>query len=197
MKKVIVVDDTKNIRTLLTTCLEVEGYIVFNAKNAEEALNIIKQEDIDLAFIDVKMPGISGTELLKKVKELNIDILVVIMTAFPTVKNAVDCTKLGAVTYLQKPFTAERVKNLLKEIYESVEEKEKRDLNMYITSGKELLEKGDFEKALKALKKALEIEPTKGETYYLIGRVYEGKNLKNDANKFYSTAKTFGFKELI
>lgn len=196
MKKVIVVDDTKNIRTLLTTCLEVEGYIVFNAKNAEEALNIIKQEDIDLAFIDVKMPGISGTGLLKKVKELNIDILVVIMTAFPTVKNAVDCTKFGAVTYLQKPFTAERVKNLLKEIYESVEEKEKRDLNMYITSGKELLEKGDFEKALKVLKKALEIEPTKGEIYYLIGRVYEGKNLKNYADKFYSVAKTFEFKDL-
>jgi two-component system, OmpR family, response regulator len=113
MKKVLIVDDTKNIRNLLTTCLELNGYTVSSAKNGMEALELISQEFFDIAFIDIKMPELSGTEVLRRIRAKGISIPVVIMTAFATVKNAVECTQLGAVAYLQKPFTADKVTDLL------------------------------------------------------------------------------------
>ncbi|MDZ5010670.1 response regulator, partial [Clostridium perfringens] len=91
MKRVLVIDDTKNIRILLSTCLELRGYEVITADNGIEALNIINNvnENIDLIFLDIRMPGISGTEVLKNIK---FNCHVVIMTAFATVKNAIECT---------------------------------------------------------------------------------------------------------
>lgn len=118
MKKVLVVDDTKNIRALLTTCLEMEGYEVLAADNGEKALEIFKTEKLDLAFIDIKMHGISGTEVLRSVRQQGIGTPVIIMTAFATIKNAVECTRLGAVEYLQKPFTATKIKNILRTLFE-------------------------------------------------------------------------------
>lgn len=114
MKKVLVVDDTKNIRMLLTTCLELEGFEVLAVDNGEKAIEIFETGNIDLAFVDVKMHGISGTEVLRTIRERNINTPVIIMTAFATIKNAVECTKMGAVEYLQKPFTALKIKNILK-----------------------------------------------------------------------------------
>ena len=95
MKRVLVIDDTKNIRILLSTCLELRGYEVITADNGLEALNIINNtnEAIDLIFLDIRMPGISGTEVLKNIKEARMSCPVVIMTAFATVKNAIECTK--------------------------------------------------------------------------------------------------------
>src|SRR4051794_15765703 len=99
MKKILVVDDTKNIRTLLTTCLEVEGYQVLTAIDGRQALEMIRQDSYDLIFLDIKLPEFSGTEVLRRIQESKIHTPVIIMTAFGTVKNAVDCTKLGAIAY--------------------------------------------------------------------------------------------------
>lgn len=115
-KKALIVDDTKNIRVLLTTCLELEGFDVLSAANGKDALEIFDRETIDLAFIDIKMPGISGTEVLRTIREKKIGTPVIIMTAFATIKNAVECTRMGAVEYLQKPFTATKIKHLLEEL---------------------------------------------------------------------------------
>ena len=124
MKRVLVIDDTKNIRNLLSTCLEIRGYNVITADNGVEALRIIKNKDvkINLIFLDIRMPGISGTELLKNIKEERENCPVIIMTAFATVKNAIECTKLGALVYLQKPFSTDRINSVLVEIEEKMEE---------------------------------------------------------------------------
>ncbi|WP_308780202.1 response regulator [uncultured Clostridium sp.] len=124
MKRVLVIDDTKNIRNLLSTCLEIRGYNVITADNGVEALRIIKNKDvkINLIFLDIRMPGISGTELLKNIKEERENCPVIIMTAFATVKNAIECTKLGALVYLQKPFSTDRINSVLAEIEEKMEE---------------------------------------------------------------------------
>ena len=66
------------------------------------------------------MPGISGTELLKNIKEERENCPVIIMTAFATVKNAIECTKLGALVYLQKPFSTDRINSVLAEIEEKM-----------------------------------------------------------------------------
>lgn len=113
---VLVVDDTKNIRMLLTKCLRMEGYTVKAADDGRTAVEMLAGERFDLAFLDIKMPRFSGTEVLKKIREMGISTPVIIITAYATVKNAVECTNLGAVAYLQKPFTAEKVKSVLREL---------------------------------------------------------------------------------
>lgn len=189
MKKVLIVDDTKNIRTLLTTCLELYGYETVTAKNGFEALELIKSQSVDLAFLDIKMPELSGTEVLRRIRAMNIDIPVIIMTAFGTVKNAVECTQLGALAYLQKPFTADKVKNLLEEIGPLADNIDY--IKQYISSAKEHILKNQLEEALGTLKKALALDIERGDIYELIAKVYELKGDIKEAESFFNMAHHF------
>ncbi|SFC64187.1 response regulator [Clostridium uliginosum] len=117
MKTALIVDDTKNIRLLLSHCLRDANFTVYCASNGNEALELISSTHLDIAFIDVKMPNMSGTALLEQVIKDGYNFNVVIMTAFGTIKNAVTTTKLGAMAYLQKPFTANTIRKVLSEIF--------------------------------------------------------------------------------
>lgn len=193
MKKVLIVDDTKNIRMLLTTYFEVNGYEVLSAKNGQEALDIFNSNDVDIAFLDIKMPEISGTEVLRRIREDGINTPVVIMTAFATIKNAVECTRLGAVEYIQKPFTTEKIKNVLNEFEKSLNEDEK--LNNYIKISISLINENKQEEAIDYLRKALAIQPKKGRIYFLLGKAYEKLGDKKEANEFYNISNLLGFNE--
>lgn len=118
MKTVLIVDDTKNIRLLLSKCLELENYTVHAATNATEALLLVEQHNFDVAFIDIKMPNISGTALLELLRAKGFNFPVIIMTAFGTIKNAVTTTQMGAKAYLQKPFTAITIRKTLCEVFQ-------------------------------------------------------------------------------
>lgn len=192
MQKVLVIDDTKNIRMLLTTCLELNGYEVITANNGKQAIEIFKSTPLDLAFLDIKLPEMSGTEVLRRVRELNILIPVVIMTAFATVKNAVECTKLGAVAYLQKPFTADKVKTVLSQISEYIPSSNSSDnLQRQLLHAEELINSGNINEAYDLLKKLLALDPAFSRTYELIGTVYEKNNDFISAEKFFKTAEQF------
>ena len=117
MKTALIVDDTKNIRILLSHCLKDSGFTVHCASNGSEALELIATIDFDIAFIDIKMPTMSGTALLEQIRKDGYEFNIVIMTAFATIKNAVTTTKLGAKAYLQKPFTANTIHKILEEIF--------------------------------------------------------------------------------
>ena len=117
MKTALIVDDTKNIRILLSHCLKDSGFTVHCASNGGEALELISSIDFDIAFIDIKMPTMSGTALLEQIRKDGYEFNIVIMTAFATIKNAVTTTKLGASAYLQKPFTANTIHKILDEIF--------------------------------------------------------------------------------
>ena len=117
MKTALIVDDTKNIRILLSHCLNDLGFKVHCASNGSEALELIPNIDFDIAFIDIKMPTMSGTALLEQIRKDGYKFNIVIMTAFATIKNAVTTTKLGAIAYLQKPFTANTIHKILDEIF--------------------------------------------------------------------------------
>lgn len=194
MEKVLVVDDTKNIRMLLKTCLEIEGYDVITAIGGQDALEMLQKENVDMAFIDIKMPEISGTEVLRNIRAMGINIPIVIMTAFATIKNAVECTKLGAVAYMQKPFTAEKVKCVLAEIENYKTEKD--SFKSYIDLSKKLIEENKDDKALKLLKKALAINPSCADIYFLISTVLNKQGSSKEAEKFLNASKIFGDKEV-
>ena len=176
MKRVLVIDDTKNIRILLSTCLELRGYEVNTADNGLEALNIINNtnEAIDLIFLDIRMPGISGTEVLKNIKEARMSCPVVIMTAFATVKNAIECTKLGAVVYLQKPFSPDRINIVLDEIEsKSIPNKNESNIDLIMAEARRLLDQNDMDKYNKIhelLKKVIGMDPYNKEVYLMISQ---------------------------
>ncbi len=190
MKKALVVDDTKNIRTLLTMCLESEGYQVITADDGKEGLSFIQNEPLDLVFLDIKLPEITGTEVLRRVRESGINTPIIIMTAFATVKNAVECTKLGAVIYLQKPFTAAKLRRILHEIPQtppaSVQE-----VGFYISKAKQLILEGNLADAFKELQNSLAVNASHGETYKLMARIYEAQGQKKEAERFNRIAGEF------
>jgi DNA-binding response OmpR family regulator len=188
--KILVVDDTKNIRMLLSTCLQLYGYEVITANDGQSAFNLITSEKLDLIFLDIKLPGISGTEVLRRIRALGVLTPIVIMTAFATVRNAIECTKLGAVAYLQKPFTADKVKNVINEIINcSFNEEQNIESNLQIA--KELINTGEIDEAFLILKKQLSLNPANGEIYLLLGLIYEKKLNYIESKRFYNIAKQF------
>ena len=104
MENILIVDDEKNYTTIIGEILQEEGYTSITASSGMEALDILNNETVDLVLTDVKMPGMSGIQLLEKIKELNPDIPVIIMTAYGSVEKAVDAMHRGAYTFILKPF---------------------------------------------------------------------------------------------
>lgn len=183
MSKFLVIDDTKNIRMLLKTCLEIEGHDVYIASDGNEALDLMSSDKFDLIFMDIKMPKISGTEVLRKMRDLGISTPVIIMTAFGTVKNAVECTKLGAISYLQKPFTSEKVKNVLKETGFSNVIQEKDNVSKFVEI-EASLKQGHYTQALELIKEELSKDPLNPKIYKLLSKACLGLGNKNESIAF-------------
>ncbi len=102
--KILVVDDEELIRRMCRSVFEAEGFEVIEASSGAEALSVLEKKKIPLMLVDVVMPGMSGLELLKQVKERYRDTDVVIMTGYSTVEYAVESLKVGASDFLTKPF---------------------------------------------------------------------------------------------
>jgi two-component system NtrC family response regulator len=111
MSTVLVVDDEKNYLIVLEDLLEDEGYSVLTASSGTEALEIIKSKPVDTVLTDIKMPGISGVELLDTVTEIDPDLPVILMTAFAEVDQAVSAMKMGALDHIQKPFDNKEIRS--------------------------------------------------------------------------------------
>ncbi len=116
LNKIIVADDEESMRWVLSKALKRKGFSVDLAKDGEEALSLIQANSYDLAILDIKMPGLSGLELLGKVKELKNDLLVVIMTAEASMKNAIEAMKKGAYDYITKPFDLDVIDAIIEKI---------------------------------------------------------------------------------
>lgn len=186
MKKVLIVDDTKNIRFLLQKCLELEGYEVKSADNGRTGYEMICSEPFDLIFLDIKLPEISGTEVLRRIRREGVLTPVVIITAYPTVKNAVECTQLGSIAYLQKPFTAARLHTVIEEIADAVRRKESRE-----EEAAALMEKGNYASAISILKASLAENPQEAGTYRMLAQAYREMNEEEAARRFEQAAKAF------
>ena len=109
MDTILVVDDESNYLTVMETLLGEAGYEVLTAPSAIEALKISAAADLDLVLTDMKMPKMTGIELLDKLQQLQPDLPVIIMTAFGTVEKAVSAMKKGAFDYILKPFKNEEI----------------------------------------------------------------------------------------
>jgi two-component system nitrogen regulation response regulator NtrX len=108
-QRVLVVDDEKNIRRMLTIVLESEGYLVREAESGEAALNMLADAPADLVLLDVGLPGIGGLEALRRIKEGDAAVAVLMISGHATVGTAVEATRLGALDFLEKPLSKDRV----------------------------------------------------------------------------------------
>lgn len=187
------IDDTKNIRLLLTKCLELEGFDVTTASDGFEAIELFKTNVFDLAFLDIKLPEIRGTEVLKRIREMGVITPVIMITAYGTVKNAVECTQLGAVAYLQKPFTSSKIKSILHDLYpiSPTEGNQLDSLPIYLQQAKNLLEQQMFDEAIIVLKKAISLDPANAEILFLFSKAFEGIGDSNYSNKFHQAYLLF------
>jgi DNA-binding NtrC family response regulator len=107
--RVLVVDDERAIRDLLSDALRHAGYEVLSAPNGEEALSLILRDNIHIAITDIKMPGMNGIDLLKKIPDISPETIVVLITAYASVETAVDALRYGAFDYILKPIINEDV----------------------------------------------------------------------------------------
>jgi two-component system response regulator PilR (NtrC family) len=115
---ILVVDDEKSMREILEIFLTSEGYKVSVAENGEKAIDAVKKDIYDLVITDMNMPKVGGLELLKNVKQLNPDTIVVIITAFGTTESAVEAMKMGSYDYIQKPFQMDDIRLVVKNALE-------------------------------------------------------------------------------
>jgi len=126
--KIAVVDDERIIRITIADELRDKNYIVKEYANAQSVLIDYKDFLPDILITDIKMPGMDGIELLKKIKQLNSNIIVIVMSAFGTVNIAVEAMKLGAFDYLTKPFNTDEIFILLDKIKEVASIKEENKI---------------------------------------------------------------------
>ncbi len=113
-KKIVVIDDEEFIRLNLERIFSDGNYSVRTFPNGARAIEYLKENEADIAFLDLNLPDIHGIDLLKEIKEIRPDILVIIITGFASVESAVRALKLGAYDYIKKPFKADAIKLITK-----------------------------------------------------------------------------------
>lgn len=111
---ILVIDDDESMRDSCTQILTKDGFLAEIAKDGSSGLEKIKETKPDLVLIDLKMPGINGLEVLAKTKEIDPDIIAVVITGYATVESAVEAMKKGAYDFLPKPFTPDELRIIIK-----------------------------------------------------------------------------------
>ncbi len=110
--RILIIDDEDIVRTSCRRMLEPEGYEIETVKSGSDGISTLSMNAFDLVFTDLKMPDMDGIEVLRRIKELRPDIEVIIMTGYGTVGTAVKAMKIGALDYIEKPFSPDELLNL-------------------------------------------------------------------------------------
>ena len=104
MARILVIDDDAGVRESMARMLRGAGYTVLVAASGEEGFDLARGDAFDVILSDMRMPGLSGLDVLRKLRDVNVDACFIVMTGFGTVDTAVEAMKLGAVDFVQKPF---------------------------------------------------------------------------------------------
>lgn len=177
-RKILIADDEPNMIWALKKALAKEGYEIISANNGEEAVDNLK-EDPDLIIMDLKMPKMNGLEALRKIKEINPKIPVIMITAHGTTDTAVEAMKIGALDYISKPFDIDELRVVIKKALEY------KSLNDEINHLRERLDENSSKIIYKSrsmeevLKLTYKVAPTDA-TVLILGESGTGKELIAD-----------------
>jgi len=125
--KILVVDDEKDIREGVERILKRMGYQVFIADRGESALAILENQTVDLAILDLKMPGMDGMALHQRIRAINDQIIVIIITGYATIETAIEAMKQGAYDFIPKPFEPEHLRIVVRRAHEKLRLKQESE----------------------------------------------------------------------
>jgi len=120
--KILIVEDEKSMREVLKILLEGEGYEVMTASDGLEGIAYLDKDIFDLVVTDIKMPKADGFEVLKRIKDISPDTIVIMITAFGTKESGIEAMKLGAYDYISKPFNIDEIRLIVKKAIEKKRE---------------------------------------------------------------------------
>ena len=191
--KILIVDDEPTVRLMYRSTLESSGnYELYEAESGPKALEQCRQRTHALAILDLRMPGMSGLELLEKMHEQGVNTPAVMITAFADVPNAVNAMKLGAIDFLQKPILPDQLRGIVKDILARHEpEKPKNeplDFDHQLRHAKRAINLRDFASAKLKLVKALEMNPNSPQAFNLLGVMLEMREEYDQAKRYYGQA---------
>lgn len=188
--KILIIDDEKNILLTVRHALEPKGYEVAAVTTGEETLRLLEQQTFDLLLLDLKLPGIDGMSVLKEVSQKQPQIPVVIISAYGTVGNAVEAMKLGAIDFLEKPFSPEELRETVRRILARRETPEAavEDYDSCITLSKRCVSERHLEAAIEHARRAIGIDPSRPEAFNLLGAFSEAHRDHLKAQNYYRLA---------
>jgi DNA-binding response OmpR family regulator len=189
-KPILVVDDEKNIRLTMSQSLEPLEIPVQTAVNGEDALQKLREHPFGLVFLDLKMPGMDGMDVLRRIRDDWPKIRVIIITAHGTVESAVEAMKLGAADFIQKPFSPAEIRELATLVLEreALDEESAVDYRALIELTKRHITDRNFATARETARKVIAADPGQPEAYNLLGALLEIKGDWLEAQKFYRAA---------
>ena len=187
---ILIVDDEKNIRLTLFHALEDPDLDIDGAINGEEALSKLKEKTFNMILLDLKLPGIDGMEVLRRVRSLYPEVRVIIISAHGTIESAVEALKLGAVDFIEKPFVPKEIRELVSRVIER-EKISKQNAESYLTLielAKKSIWEGDTVSAFEYTRKAISLDPYRPEGFNFLGALEEMSGNMIEAQKHYRTA---------
>jgi two-component system response regulator AtoC len=177
--KILIIEDEKLIRWSLEKHLTAQGYVVFSAETGEEGIKLFETNHPDIVFVDNKLPGIQGLDVILKLKSLDDEVYIVFMTAYGSIETAVNAMKSGATEYVNKPFVFEEIDVILENIKSRISifkevqllRRQQKDI---VTFDHILGETAQFRQIIQLSKKIARTETT---TILLLGESGTGKDM--------------------
>jgi DNA-binding NtrC family response regulator len=200
---ILIVDDEPNVRLVFRTALESTGYRIVEATDGEEALSTLETSSPDLVILDLQMPRLNGMATLRQIREMEIEIPVVIVTAHGRVPDAVEAMRLGAIDFLSKPLTPDELRKVVSEVIdrhapgraisgprEAETEIITKEARFYdnMTRAKRALNRRSFAEADVYLKQAIGLEPHSADAHNLKGVLHELRNEHDASYREYRAA---------
>jgi DNA-binding response OmpR family regulator len=189
---ILIVDDERNVRLTYRAALD-SMFQVDEADSAAKAMEMFLAHRYDVAILDLRMPGMTGLELLEQMNHAGINTPVVFITAYADVPNAVNAMKFGAIDFLQKPITPDQLRAIVKDVLvrHSLDERktpEPRNFDYYLRCAKRAINLRDFAAARSNLISALELEPDSPQALNLAGVMFEMREEFDQARRYYGRA---------
>jgi two-component system response regulator AtoC len=176
--RILIIEDDEIMRVTIEDSLNENGYISRAYERGLDGVNAFKEEEFSLVVTDVRLPDIKGIEVLQRIKEINENVPVIVMTAFGTIKDAVDAMKFGAFDYITKPFSLDEFNLIIKRALEIKDLKEenirlKRDLSYCYCRENIIGESEELEKIFELIEKVSLTDST----VLILGESGTGKEL--------------------